>query len=305
VISAFGSAAQRYARGLGDLDAVVVEPGTIGAADPEVRRRRDTGRPFYGMVLLNDERAEFGYRHAEAILAQVADYDRRRYMIDALRAGALPINGARADSLWTADAALEGIVVEFFGLCDALLVRSYTEAAELYRIWARRFPRRPPPPMERILAQTSVPLVEHVRPVRPSVVVWAPHRPALGVALHLHGLVEFRGEVACITAGGPLPSRATARFLAPDDPGCAAVLACAAAVICVEPRDPSDAVAFARQGFGVVAPLASGAHEYAGDVLTWDPLDARFLHTLVAVAVTRPGSVRSEPPRPPRAPLVV
>jgi hypothetical protein len=257
------------------------------------------------MVLLNDERAEFGYRHAEAILAQVADYDRRRFMIDALRAGTLPINGARADSLWTADAALENAVLEFLGQCDALLVRSYTEAAQLQRVWARHVPHRPAPPMERILAQPSVPLVEHVRPARPSVVVWAPHRPAFEVALHLHGLVEFRGEVTCVTAGGPLPSRATARFLAADDPGCAIVLGSAAAVICVEPRDPSDAVAFARQGFGVVAPLASGAHEFAGDVLTWDPLNARFLHTVVAVAVTRPASVRSEPPRPPRAPRVV
>jgi hypothetical protein len=298
VIGAFGPAAGRYARGLGDLDAIVAEPGAIGAAIPEALRLRESGRPFYGMVLLNDERAEFGYRHADEILAQIADYDRRRTVFDALCAGALPINGTRIDALWQPDPALEAAVVEFFSLCDALLVRSYTEAAQLHRIFARRSPRRQPPPMERVLVPAGVPRVARVRPARPSVVVWAPYRPAIEVALHLHGLAEFRGDVACVTAGGPLPSRATARFLSPEDPGCADVLGPAAAVICVEPRDPSDAVAFAREGYGVVAPVTSGAHEFAGDVLTWDPLNARFLHTVVAVAVTRPASVRWEPVRP-------
>jgi hypothetical protein len=158
------------------------------------------------------------------------------------------------------------------------------------------------PPVERILASARIPSVERVRPEGPGVVVWAPLRPAVECALHLHGLAEFHGELTCVSSGGPPPSKSTATFLAPGDPRVSGALSRAAAVLCADPSDPSDAVAFARAGYGVVAPITSGAHEFARDVVAWDAMDARFLYTAAAVAVARPASVLAEPERPPRAP---
>jgi len=302
MIVPFGLQAARYARGLGDLDAIVAEVDEIGAAYMEAVRWRTAGRPFYIMLLMDDPRIAFGYHHSEAILAPIADYDVRRLMSDQLALGALPVNGKRIDTLWSLDPVVENIVLEFLSLADSLLVRSYAEIERINDAFSRGFPRRTVPPIVRILAESTVPIIERERPERPGVVVWAPHRRALDTTLHMHGLAEFHGELTCVSAGGPLPSRSPATFLAPDDPGVAPALARAAAVVCIDPSDPSDAVAFARQGYGIVAPLSCGAHEFASDVLTLDALNARFLHTAVAVAMTRPANARSAPPRPPRAP---
>lgn len=304
MIVAFGPQAGRYVQGLPDLEAVVTEIAAIGEAYLEAVRRREAGTPFYGMVLTDDSRVSFGYRHTEQILAQVKDYDRRRIVLDQLALGKLPINRTPAETLWGSDPVMEGIVVEFLALADAVLVRSHAEGTRVNAMFARAPVRRLPPPIVRVLAASVVPAVERVRPESPAVVVWAPHRPAIETALHLHGLAEFHGEVTCVSAGGARPSHATAAFAAPGDPQVGDALRTAAGVVCVEPSDPSDAVAFARLGYGVVAPVGTGAHEFAGDVVTWDALNARFLHTAVAVAVARPASMRSEPPQPPQTPRV-
>ncbi len=302
MISAYGPQAIRYVRGLGDLDAIVTEIGSIGEAYVEAVQRRERAAPFYGMLIVDDPRVAFGYRHADGIIAQYPDYDKCRLVLDQLALGALPLNGARADSMWQADPALEAVATEFLGLCDAVLVRSFAEVARLQQWFARVLPRRQLRPVERILAAASVPAAERVRPQRPGVVVWAPFRPAIEFALALEGIREFHGELSCVTAGGPLPQRAQAAFLEPGDARVEQVLSRAAAVVCIEPSDPSDAVAFARLGYGVVAPLTSGAHEFAGTIVTWDALDARRLFTAVAVALARPARVHSEPARPRRAP---
>jgi hypothetical protein len=287
VIDAFGPQAARFAQRLGDVAAIVADAEGAGDARREAAKRRRTGAPVYGMVVFDDPRVAFAYRHAEEILAQVADYDFRRLILDQLLLGALPINGTRIDVLWQPDGATLTAFTEFLALCDTVLVRSFTEVARM-RDWFRSSdPGRPFPPVERVLATAGVPVVERVRPERPGVVVWAPERPALETALHLHALTEFHGDVTCVSAGGPRPSRSPATFLDPSHPGVRRALSTAAAIVCVDPCDPSAAVAFARLGYGVVAPATSGAHEFAGDVVTWDALDARFLSTAVAVAATR------------------
>jgi len=303
VISAFGPQAIAYAQRLGDLEAIVVQPDFIGTGYAEAVRRRELGHSFYGLVCVDDPRIAFGYQHGEEILAQIPDHERRRLAIDQLASGALPMNGQRADTLWPLESGFEFVATEFLWLCDAVLVRSFVDYARIGEWFQRNPVLRPMRSVERILARSSVPNAVRVRPERPGVVVWAPQRPALQTALHLHGLAEFHGELTCVSAGGPLPSRSPATFLGPDDPGVEAALSRAAAVVCVEPSDPSDAVAFARLGYGVVAPITSGANEFAGDIVTWDALDARFLFTAVAVAVARPASIEAEPPSPPPAPL--
>ena len=301
MIAAFGPAATAYASRLGDIEAVICDPDFLGVAYIEAARRREIGALFYGLVVADDPRLAFGYRHTQAILAQVPDYDERVRVIDQFASGQLKINGQRCDTLWPLDPRSEHLFVEFLSLCDRLLVRSYKEHARINGWFARAPMLRPLRPVERILAQATVPIVERVRPERPGVVIWGPRHPAMECALHLHGLAEFHGELTCVTAGGPLPSFSTATFLMPGDPRVAQALARAAAVVCIDLSDPSDAVAFARLGYGVVAPSSSGAHEFAGEVVFWDPLVAQRLYAATAVAVARPAHVRTEPVQRPRA----
>jgi hypothetical protein len=303
MISAFGPIAQRYAQRLGDLEAIICDPEFIGLAYAEAVRRRERGESFYGLVCIDDPRVYFGYKHAENILVQMRDFDTRRHVMDLLAAGTLPINGVRADAVWSHARTFECVATEFLWLCDALLVRSFLEYERIGEFFAHALVRRPLRPVERILAQATVPAVERVRPERPGVVVWAPNRPALECALPLFGLMEFHGEVTCVSAGGARSAWSPATFLEPADAEVANVLSRAAAVICTDPSDPSDAVAFARLGYGVVAPLTSGAHEFAADIVVWDALDSRFLFTAVAVAIAQPASMRSDPALPPRAPI--
>ena len=303
MISSFGPNATAYARRLGEMDAIIADPEFIGVAYREAVRRLELGQSFYGLVCIDDPRVSFGYRHGAEILAQLPDYDLRRTVMDELTSGKLLINGKPADTVWPLEPAFTHVSTEFLWLCDALLVRSFVEYARIAEWFASGGILRPLRPVERVLARTEIPVVARVRPERPCVIVWAPARPALHTALHVHGLAEFHGDLVCVTAGGPLPANTCARFLSPGDPELETALSVAAAVVCVEPTDPSDAVAFARLEYGVVAPRTSGANEFASDIVTWDALDPRFLFTAVAVAVTRPATLENEPSQPPPIPV--
>lgn len=303
MISSFGPKASAYVQRLGDLEAIVTDAQFIGQAYREAVRRRELGESFYGLVCVDDRRLGFAYAFGAEMVAQIPDYDARCDALERFAAGSLIVNGKRADELWVSDRSLEHVCTEFLWLCDAVLVRSFEEYARVEGWFARDPLLRPMRPVEPILAPSAVPVVERVRPDRPGLVVWGPDWPAAAAALPLHGLAEFHGELTCVTAGGPLPSYSQATFLTADDPALASALGRAAAVVCIDPSDPSDAVAFARQGFGVVAPFCSGAHEFADNVVPCDPLEAKQLFTAAAVAITRPASVRAEPPRPPRAPM--
>jgi len=302
VISAYGPRALRYAALLGDINAVICDPDYLGEGYLEAIRRREAGDSFYGLVLIDEPRVTFGYRHGEEMLSQVPDYDARRLLLDQLVSGTLPINGKRADETWVHERMFAQVVLEFLALSDAMLVRSYAEHGRLAGMFMHNVLARPVRPVERILAAASIPTVKRVRPVRPGVVVWAPLWTAAETALVMHGLTEFHGNLTCVSHGGPRPTYANATFLETGDPAVADALATAAAVVCVAPSDPADAVGFARAGYGVVAPISSGAHEFAGDIVPWDALDARSLFTAVAVALARPASVHTEPSRPPFAP---
>jgi glycosyltransferase involved in cell wall biosynthesis len=300
MISAFGERAQRFAHGLGDIDAVIADPELIGQAYLEAVRRRERGAAFYGMILTDDPRVLLGYRVGSQITAAVADYDRCRGSFDMLRDGSLVVDNQRADTFWRGDETAQCISTEFLSLCDAMLVRSFEELHRINRWFANPVVSRALRPVERVVSEADVPVVERVRPDRPTVVLWAPYRPAHECALALFGLAEIRGDILCVSAGGALPKTFGAVVVEPNDPRVAAALARAACIVCLEPSDPSDAVAFARAGYGIVAPFTAGAHEFSGDVVPWDAADARFLHTAVSIALTRPASVNSDVARRPR-----
>ena len=302
MITALGPKATSYAERIGDLDAIIADPDRVGDAYREAVRRRERGETFYGLLLIDDQRINFGYKQGEAILAQLADPAVRRLAAGQLADGSLALNGGRVDALWGLDSGYELVWIEFLWLCDAMLVRSFAEYARIEDVFARCPIRRTLRPVERVLAAANVPVVERVRPDRPGVVLWAPDRPALEFALHLHGLADFEGDVTCVSAGGAHPSRTTATFLDACAPGVAAALCRASAIVCLDPSDPSAAVAFARGGHPVIAPFSSGAHEFASAVVTWDALDAHVLPAAVATAMNRPVRVCADVSPPPRAP---
>jgi hypothetical protein len=300
MIDAYGSEAERYARGLGDIELVISDITHLGDAFFGAVRRLETGVPFYSMLLLDDARVDFGYRFGEQIMGQLPRAEMRGLAIEQLVQGSLPVNGARADEVWQIDRSLEGMAIEFLALADTTLVRSYAEVARLQRWSVSAFPPRPLPQIERVLASATLPAFE--RAPAGGIVVWAPHRAALECAIALHGLAGFLGELTCVSAGGPLPSHSAANFFSADDAGAAGALGRASTIVCVDPGDPSEAVAFARLGFGIVAPITSGAHEFAENVIAWDALDALLLPAAVTAANARPAIVRAEPTPPPRRP---
>jgi hypothetical protein len=300
VISAFGALAEPYARGLGAIDAIVAEPATIADAYLEAVRRRERGTPFYGMLLLDDPRAACTNRWAQHVLTNVADYDLQLTAMEQLAAGVATLDSRPASEHWKVDPALVAAIGDFYRLADTMLVRSFTEFGRIADLFDAKY--RPMCPVERVIVEPDVPAVERRRPDRPGLVIWAPKRPAMELALHGFALREFFGDALYVTGGGPLPHLPGAVFVSPDDPRVRTALATAAAIVCAETSDPGDAVAFARRGYGVVAPFGSGAHEFAGEVIPWDGTAAQLPHC-VAIALGRPAAFRAAGPLP-AAPLV-
>ena len=298
MISAFGAAAERYACGLGDIEAVVAEPDHIVPAYLEALRRRERGESFYGMLLADDTRVALAHAASLSILGQFSDVDRRAQAFEMLAQGKVVAGGRPIAEIWS-EAPHHFLSAEFYRLAGAMLVRSYAEFA--------KFAERSggfAPPVERVLVEPALPAFERVAPQQPAVVIWGPYRAAAHVALHVFGLAEFLGEVWCVAAD-VASAPPGANVVTAGDPRTSALLARAGCVVCVEPNDPGDAVAFARRGFGVVAPATSGAHEFLPGAVVWDAANAQTLHEAVVKALARPATVRAgyvAPPRTPAAP---
>ena len=298
MITAYGKRAEDYALGLGDVEAIVCEPATMAAAYIEAVARREQGSPFYGMVLFDEPRSHAILHTTHQLLPQIAELDAKPAIVNSFAGGMLPMGpGKFSRDLWsTVDQPLKDVVTEFALLCDAMLVRSNTEYGRLLALCTKRRPR-----FETVIVEPVLPQAERRLPVRPGVVVWAPGRPSQYIAYHALALIEFRGDVTCLTSDGAVLPDSTARFVMPNDPYVREALETATCVVCVEPEDPGAAVAFARRGYGIVAPLTSGAHEFVRDVVTFDYFQTRELQIAAAIAITQPASIR-DVPKPPRAP---
>ena len=295
MISAFGVRAQAFAAGMGDLDAIVTDTDSLGAAFLEAVRRRELGESFYGMVLYSEPRVRTILGVAHKVLEQVPHFDDRRIALNRLANGRLIVDGKPVEELWTAVEESVPPMREFLSLSNAMLVRSYAEAERLAALV---------PPLrsiEPVLVEPGVPDVGPRLGSRPGVVVWAPNFVASYVAWYAMALAEFFGNVICVTGGGTPPPNIAAQYVGPLDPSLPALLASVQCVLCPDPEDPGAAVAFARRGFGVAAPLASGAHEFVRDLASFGFRSQREVEMAVKTAITRPASVRSTP-QPPRAP---
>jgi len=295
VITAVGSAAQIYARELDDVDAIITDLNTVPQAVLAALQRRERGEPFYAMILFEENRLAITYRVAASVCAKEADPDFRVVLLNRLSTGELIVNDGPVTKLFPLGPEMSGPAYEFYALADAILVRSYAEYAWVTSL----FTRRPAPPVVRILPHRRVPAVERRPPTQPGIVVWAPLRDASYLSLHGSALADVHGEVTCVVSGGSLPGM-PATVVTPDDPRVGEALARATCVVCVEPNDPADAVAFAALGYGVVAPLTAGVHEYVRDAHVWNGHFPYHLYAAVVTALGRPSSVAERPPAPPR-----
>jgi hypothetical protein len=301
MISAFGPAAERYAAALGALDAIVIDPSHLLEGYVEAVRRRSAGESFYGMLLLDENRDRTMTVLAPMVLLEAPGPDHQRAILNGIGVGGVTINGrpgreALADPDLE-DASLRSAAGEFLLLCPALLVRS---VAEYQRLSALRPRLRP---YEIIVVEPALPAAERRAPVRPGVVLWAPERDATAVTLYTFALSEIHGDITLVSADGIVPSGSTATAYRAGDPRIADALATATCVVVPHATDPGAAIAFARRGYGVVAPVASGAHEFVKNLQPFDPGVPRQIHIAAMMALGQPASLRELPPPPPSAPL--
>jgi GT2 family glycosyltransferase len=291
----FGARSGVYAQRLTGIDtAIIADPEALASAYLAAVRGRETGHPFYGMFLYEDRRSRIIMLNAGKVIASTADPDLQRALVEKFCNGDLKIDGGiTAGTTWAGlETALEQPLSEFFALCDGMLVRSNTEFLRLVPLLRR--PRR----VEPVVVEPLIPTFERERALRPAVVVWAPERPSVQVSLHAVALSEFHGEVTYVTSDGAALEGYRGSFVR-NGPGLSEIFARACCVLCVDPDDPGAAVAFARRGLGVVAPLTSGAHEFVRDVVTFDIGTFASIFNAVQIAIAQPASVRALPVPPP------
>lgn len=301
MISAYGPAAERYAaRMMGTVDAIVVEPAHLSNGYVDAVRRRSAGESFYGLLIFDENRDRTMTTIAPSILSETPGVDFQRATFNGIGAGGVTING-KPGSMWLAEPDITDAVErmaagEFLLLCPAVLVRSLAEYKRVSALTKR------PRPYELIVLEPAVPDVQRRPPARPSVVIWAPERDATAIALHAFALSEIHGDVTLVSADGILPAGATATAYRYGDGRIADALATATCVVVADATDPGAAVAFARRGYGVVAPLSSGAGEFVQNIQTYDPANPRQIHVAAMLAMGQPSSLRALPPAPPRVP---
>ena len=295
MISVVGPQAERILTALPpELDVVAFDVNTVQHAFIECMRRRELGQRFYALPLADDLRLEKYTGVAAMLIDQIPDADMRYAYALQLGAGSLGVNGAPASALIATDPRLWDLIYQTILLSDGLLVRSFAEYTTYY---AADLPGHR---VRRILLAPSFQMFEPT-PVRASsVVIWAGRRPSAEAAIALIGSAELRTTVTYI-GDVPLPNTTT-RYLAANDPAVRGVLAAAGCIVCIDRADPADAVAFARLGKSVVAPITSGAVEFEPDIVTWDAVHAQKLYRSVAIALGRTvvgdpeGAVPATPP---------
>jgi hypothetical protein len=295
--SFFGPLAEAVAGRLpAGLHAIVDDETGVTGAYREAVRRRERGERFYLLLLADDRRVTVCNKFVNALNVQYTNGDDRQVLADQLSKGLLKINGEVVANHWLGAHPFGQAARELAGLCDELLVRSYSEYERLLTFGC--FPKQ----FRRILLKPNVPAMEPHPALTPCVVVWPGSRPASDLTLALIGLEQFRGKVIYV-AKEQLPN-VRGQFVAFGAPNMQAALESASCIVCVDAGDPSDAVELAKRGKSVVAAATSGAHEFAVGVVPWDAGSAMDLATCVAIAHGREtiGGSPDDIPLVPRAP---
>ena len=270
-----------------DIRVVAFDLTAAGVALAECIQRRAAGERFYALPLPDDQHVIEYTRVAAQLIEELTDPDQRYLYARELGIGALVVNGAPVNEMIRIDEQQWSVAVQAIMLSDELLVRSYGEYISHY---ARRVEGHK---MRRILLAPSITDVNERCSAEMSVVIWTGRRPSSSAAIALLGSEELRMHVSYV---GDVPLRnVRATYVDRHDPALGAILGAASCIVCVDPSDPSDAVAFARRGIPVVAPITSGALEFDPEIVTWDASLAHNLYRAVALALGRaPGTAVTE-----------
>jgi Glycosyl transferase family 2 len=302
MISVFGPRAERIRDALPpELDAVVFDESGVGHAARDAAERRARGERFSGMALFDGERVKMNATFAAELNRGVTDPERRYYSVMMYGRGQ-SLGGETLPDFFAGEYdAIQAAAQSVLAHADELLVRSFAEYAALC-VRSEFYRSRP---FRRIALAHTVPAFDHEPAKAPSVVVWTGRRDTADATFALIALEEFRGEVAYV--GDEPIAGVAARFIARNDPSLPEALGVAGCVVCIDPADPADAVAFARRGMPVVAPVTCGAYEFAEGVLPWDMADGAQLSIRTNFALGRivsgtPTDIVAQRPAAPAAP---
>ena len=301
MISAYGPQAQSYAAGLPAMSAIVIDANNVLEGLLEAIRRRALGETFYALLILDPIGDRTMTALGSTLLNDDRDPDRKRAILNRFSSGDVILGGKSGPEYLSVpdieDPLLRKTVMEFFALSSAMLVRSHQEYGRLLSVVRHALP------YEVVLVEPPLPVAERRPAKRSGVILWAPERNAATVGLYAFALAEVHADLTIVSADGVSPPGMNATALQPADPRLADALATAACVVLSDAGDPGAAVAFARRGLGVVAPLSSGAGEFVRNVQGFDPVTPRQIYAAVARALGQPASVRALPPAPPPAPV--
>jgi hypothetical protein len=294
MVSAFGLQAEEYAAAAGDIEAIITGQDDLLRAYLMAVARREAGLPVYGMLLLDDQRVKIATAATRQIVAQYPDYDSRVGVCDELLAGRVVLDGTPASELFARiDPVTQQTISEFFSMCTGMLVRSFADLERLRPYLPRT------KPFELLVPHTNVPVVERVEPVRPGLVVWSPTQPSADLCIVALALSDYHGNVTYVSGDGAAIPHLDATCYKPNDARVGAALATASAVMTTQWTDPNHAIAFARQGYGILAPVGSGAHEFVRGAVTYDPISVRSMRVGAALVTGQTSSLRRLPDPPP------
>ena len=285
----YGLAAEEYARHLGELPAYVVA-GDLTRAWNEMLHARSRGADVAAMFVFDDPRARIAGLAAEAVCAQVAGYDERRFLIEKIATGDLDIEGQPILQRSVHPPDVVTALRDLARISGTVIVRSFAELRRLRHVCgpmhanvARWFPAR----TSRLGRPRRVAISSSSgRPIPPPARPRCPPSPSTKPT-----------ETSSSYAGGrrpPTPASRTSNPPRPDSQTCSRARVC---IVDATSGDPGWAYAFAERGVPVAAASTSGADGFVDGLAIYDPWSFRSIAGAVAEALGRgPGAVRHAPP---------
>lgn len=273
---------------LGDTHVFVVAQEVIPTAYFDIAAARRAGEVFAAMFLIPDRRAALAYELSHAFIE--GDYDRRRFVFDAIGSGSLNVGGRVLAELNVYETEVKVALADVSRIPDALVVRSWTEA-EAHRV-LRGYAR---PHVARWYPARDLGVWTKAAG-RDLVIVWAPDYPAEKCAIHTFALHDLHAPVVVVCRGGQGSSK-RARYVDVDSADVPGLLSRALCIVDTSLDDPSWTQAFAARGMSVASATTSGAHEVADGVALYEPWSYRSIWAATAEALgSRASAARESPP---------
>jgi hypothetical protein len=280
---AYGQRAVEWASRLPEsLGLVATDLTNVTQAFADAAARRKVGERFLASVFIDDRRAQCALvTAAPVVLAQVADYDARLSLMEAVAGRGISFDGKPQIDFETLDTRYLRASVELLATADAVVVRSSVERERLFASLKRSFLHvAPAAPLD-----PRVPLPPGgAREAGRSIVVWAPDLAAEACGLFAFALEEFKRPAIVVCASGqPAHMRAGTRFVGLGD--ASAALAEAAVIVDATLTDPGTARALARWRVPLAAASTAGALDYLDGITVFEPWSFRSVAAAVSNAL--------------------